>query len=158
MPLRRQALPALILLLRRGIKGPAGNVRGSSTSTIRRRGSWSSRRAGTLRRRIGCLKDHGVSHLGVGREPGLRGFIRPYRGRSLGVSQRLPSGRVTLSFSVRQEEFFDLLRNAPHVETVDWDTSKASQGNVGQHHMDQNVKVWVPGFASSPLVFELTRN
>ena len=43
-PLRRQALPARSRRSR-GIRGPAGNVRGSSTPRIRRRGSWSSRRA-----------------------------------------------------------------------------------------------------------------
>ena len=41
---------------------------------------------------------------------------------------------------------------------MDWGTSKASQGNVGKHQMEQNVKVWVPGYASTPLEFQLTRN
>ena len=48
-PPRRQALPAL----KRGTRGPARWLRGSSTPSPRRRGSWSSRRAGSLRRRIG---------------------------------------------------------------------------------------------------------
>ena len=74
------------------------------------------------------------------------------------VSQRLPSGRVTSSFSVSQEEFFDLLRNTPGVERVEWDTSKASQGNVGKHYMDQNVKFYVLVSPGTRIESVLTRN
>ena len=76
----------------------------------------------------------------------------------MGSRTAYPQAGLPPIFSVRQEEFFNLLRNTPRVERVEWATSKASQGNVGKHQMEHNVKVWVPGFASNPLEFELTRN
>ena len=44
------------------------------------------------------------------------------------------------------------------MEKVEWCTTKKSQGNPGKHYIQQNVKVWVPGYASTPLEFQLTRN
>ena len=44
---------------------------------------------------------------------------------------------------------------------MDWQTSKPSQGNVGNHYCQQNLLVYSstgPGSASSPIEFELTRN
>ena len=54
-------------------------------------------------------------------------------------------------------EFFEALKNAPDVERVEWKSTKTSQGNVGNHRMEQNVMVYVSGFAKRALEFELTR-
>ena len=55
------------------------------------------------------------------------------------------------------EEFRTALMNVPEVQMVEWKESKRSQGNVGNHHFEHNLNVWVPGFAR-PLEFELTRD
>ena len=59
-------------------------------------------------------------------------------------------------------EFFHQLQAVPGVEKVEWQTTKASQGNIGDHYCEQNILVYStlggPGSASSPLEFELTRN
>ena len=56
-----------------------------------------------------------------------------------------------------EEEFMNALLSAPDVERVEWKETQTSQGNVGKHHMEQNLNVWVPGFAR-PIEFELTRD
>ena len=54
-------------------------------------------------------------------------------------------------------QFFTALKSAPDVERVEWKETKTSQGNVGDHYMEQNIDVWVLGSAR-PIEFELTRN
>ena len=44
------------------------------------------------------------------------------------------------------------------MEKVERCTPKRLQGNPGNRYMERNVKVSVPGSASTPLEFELTRN
>ena len=40
---------------------------------------------------------------------------------------------------------------------MEWKAPKTSQGNVGNHYMEQNIDVWVPG-SDRPIEFELTRD
>ena len=54
-------------------------------------------------------------------------------------------------------QFFTALKSAPDVERVEWKETKTSQGNVGDHYMEQNIDVWVLGSAR-PIEFELTRD
>ena len=59
------------------------------------------------------------------------------------------------------EEFKDVLRKVPGITEVVWQTTKASEGNVGDHWSEKNVFVCSSieqGSASSPIEFELTRN
>ena len=60
------------------------------------------------------------------------------------------------------QEFKRLLEAVPGVERVEWQTTKASQGDVGKHYCQQNLLVYSsipgPGSASPPIEFELTRN
>mgnify|MGYP003314441906 CR=1 FL=1 len=55
-----------------------------------------------------------------------------------------------------------MLEAVPGVERVEWQTTKTSQRNVGNHYVEQNLLVHTsiagPGSASSPIEFELTRN
>ena len=57
-----------------------------------------------------------------------------------------------------QQQFYDALEKVPEVEKVAWKEDKTSQGNVGSHYMERNINVFVLGFASTPIEFELTRN
>ena len=64
-------------------------------------------------------------------------------------------------FMPTPEEFKKHFEAVPGVTKVDWQTSKASQGNVGNHYCERNLLVYSstgPGSASSPIEFELTRN
>ena len=56
-----------------------------------------------------------------------------------------------------ETEFFTAQQSAPDVVRVEWKETKTSQGNVGDHLMEQNIDVWVLGSAR-PIEFELTRN
>ena len=65
------------------------------------------------------------------------------------------------SFMPTPEEFKAHLEAVPGVTKVDWQTSKRSQGNVGNHYCEHNLLVYSstgPGSASPPIEFELTRN
>ena len=65
------------------------------------------------------------------------------------------------SFMPTPEQFKADLEAVPGVTKVAWQTTKASQGNVGNHYCEQNLLVYSstgPGSASSPIEFELTRN
>jgi len=65
------------------------------------------------------------------------------------------------SFMPTPEEFKAHLAAVPGVTKVDWQTTKPSQGNVGNHYCQQNLLVYSstgPGSASPPIEFELTRN
>ena len=74
-------------------------------------------------------------------------------------SEQSTAGFVELAPSrvLSQTEFFTALQSAPDVERVEWKETKTSQGNVGDHFMEQNIDVWVLGSAR-PIDFELTRN
>ena len=65
----------------------------------------------------------------------------------------LKSGR-----SPTEQEFYYALASAPGVERVDWTSTKTSQNLLGIHYMERNINVWVPGYASNPLEFQLTRH
>ena len=56
------------------------------------------------------------------------------------------------------QQFLDELGRAPGVQRVEWKSSKMSQNNAGNHHMERNINVYVQGFPNAPLEFELTRN
>ena len=57
-----------------------------------------------------------------------------------------------------EQEIYDALKKVPEVAMVAWKEAKTSQGNVGFHYMERNINVYVPGSASTPIEFELTRN
>ena len=59
---------------------------------------------------------------------------------------------------MKGDELFQALAAAPYVEKVEWKESKTSQGNEGNHYMEQNIKVFVVGFPKMPLEFELSRH
>ncbi len=65
------------------------------------------------------------------------------------------------SFLPTPEEFKAIVEDVPGVTKVDWQTSKTSQHNVGNHYSEKNLLVYSstgPGSASPPIEFELTRN
>ena len=74
-------------------------------------------------------------------------------------SEDSTAGFVELAPScvVSKTQIFTELKSAPDVERVEWKETKTSQGNVGDHFMEQNIDVWVLGSAR-PIEFELTRN
>ena len=99
---------------------------------------------------------------------GSQGGDAPYGG-SRSVKQRFEYSRESKaafvelhpSFMPTPEEFKAHLEAVPGVTKVDWQTSKRSQGNVGNHYCEHNLLVYSstgPGSASSPIEFELTRN
>ena len=54
-----------------------------------------------------------------------------------------------------------MLKTFPGITEVEWQTTKASQGNIGDHYSQRNVLVRTsiaPSSASSKIEFELTRN
>ena len=59
-------------------------------------------------------------------------------------------------------EFKEGLEAVPGVVRVEWQTTKASQGNVGDHYSEQSLladtSIAGPGSASPRIEFELTRN
>ena len=64
------------------------------------------------------------------------------------------------SFMPTPEEFKAQLEAVAGVTKVDWQTTKPSQGNVGNHYCERNLLVYSstgPGSASRPIEFELTR-
>ena len=56
------------------------------------------------------------------------------------------------------EEFFAALQVVPGTERVEWGVPKSALGFRGDHYMDRNINVDVPGHADTPMEFELTRN
>jgi hypothetical protein len=58
------------------------------------------------------------------------------------------------------EQFFQMLQRVPGVTLVEWQTSKAAQGNASDgHYLKRNMLVTSSlGSASNPFEFELTRN
>ena len=99
---------------------------------------------------------------------GSQGCDAPYGG-SRRVKQRFEYGpdskaafvELHPSFMPTPEEFKAHLEAVPGVTKVDWQTSKRSQGNVGNHYCEHNLLVYSstgPGSASPPIEFELTRN
>ena len=99
---------------------------------------------------------------------GSQGDDAPYGG-SRRLKQRFEYGpkskaafvELHPSFMPTPEEFKAHLEAVPGVTKVDWQTSKPSQGNVGNHYCEHNLLVYSstgPGSASSPIEFELTRN
>ena len=99
---------------------------------------------------------------------GSQGDDAPYGG-SRRLKQRFeygPNSKAAFvelhpSFMPTPEEFKAHLEAVPGVTKVDWQTTKTSQGNVGNHYCPQNLLVYSstgPGSASPPIEFELTRN
>ena len=69
---------------------------------------------------------------------------------------------LALDYQPTSEQLFELLQGCPLVERVEWQRSKTSQGNVGKHESEQNIKVFpkrnLPGPARQRYVeFEVTR-
>ena len=92
----------------------------------------------------------------------------PYGG-SRRLKQRFEYGKDSRSAFVEldpsymptAEEFKALLEAVPGVAHVEYQTTKTSQGNIGQHYFERNLLVHSqtgPGSASPPIEFELTRN
>ena len=59
---------------------------------------------------------------------------------------------------MKPAELHDALAADPAVSRVVHNSTKASQGNPGNHYMEQNLLVYVGGFPGKPVEFELTRH
>ena len=62
------------------------------------------------------------------------------------------------AFVPKPSQFFEMLEAVPDVEKVAWQTTKTSQGNVGNHYCEQNILVTSSIGPRHAMEFELTRN
>ena len=67
-----------------------------------------------------------------------------------GFVELAPGCKMVNLPTVVSQEFYDALAKLPSVARVEWKESKTSQDNVGNHYMQRNVMVYVPGFAARP--------
>ena len=90
----------------------------------------------------------------------------PYRGSRL-LKQRYSYSAVSRSgfaeltpaHVMSPEKLSQALKNVPGVTRVVWQTSKTSQGNIGEHAQESNCFVYsADGDPRKPFEFEVTRN
>ena len=55
-------------------------------------------------------------------------------------------------------DLYKALSADPAVSFLQYNSTKASQGNRGDHYMEQNILVHMSGFPNKPVEFELTRH
>ena len=96
--------------------------------------------------------------------PGFASTDEEYKGtrklkQRLEYSENSSAGFVELALDriPSHQQFFKALKSTPDVDRVEWKELKTSQGNVGDHYMEQNLDVWAPGSAR-PIEVELTRD